>query len=295
MACQPGGHRVCVPRGLEPQPILEIGVELCGDEAGLGKELRGPLADEGKLLRFFRIHEHDRLRAPAAVLGAAEGHDVDAAFPRHLGRCRVERDQPVGEARAVHMQRQPVSASDFGNRPDPVQLVERADLGRLGDRDGSGLAGMDELRRIAPDRGFQGVRFHPSQRPVDRAEPAVGEIFRRAGLVGDHMRLAVAEGHASRPRDRAHRKRIRGRACADEEDGDLAFEDVVECALDLSVQLARSVSGSETGGVAGQARDDLRVGAGPVVRGKEHGSNSGLRSAGTLDEASALRQGQTAR
>ena len=74
----------------QPQAVLEIGVELGGDEAGLGEELGRALAQEMHLLRLAGIEQYQRFGAPAAVLRASEGEDVDAAFPGHFRRRRAE-------------------------------------------------------------------------------------------------------------------------------------------------------------------------------------------------------------
>ena len=199
-----GRHGVGVPRGLQPQAILEIGLELRRDEARLGKELGGALADERNVTDLRRVEDNQRLRAPAAVLRAAEGDEIDPAPPGHFSRCRAERDERVGEARAVHVKRQPVVAGGFRDRLDLGKAVDRTDLRRLRDRHADRLAGMDEDRLELPDRGAEPLRIHAAQFAVDRmkARPA-GKVFGRAALVFDEMRLAMREDKATRP---AHRR-----------------------------------------------------------------------------------------
>ena len=137
-------------------------------------------------LAAVEVEQHDRLGAPAAVLGAAEGDDVDAALPGHFGRRRC-RAQPAHWRSA----RRPCAAAGqcflaiAGDRRDVVEAVDRADLGRLGDRDRRRPAGMHDFGREAADRR---VETWPDRcararrRPAKSREPP-DEIFRRAAFV----------------------------------------------------------------------------------------------------------------
>ncbi len=66
--------------------VVEPGVELGGDEPGLGDAVAGALPGEGEIADGGRIEEDDRLGGNAAVLGAAEGEDVDAGPPGQVRR-----------------------------------------------------------------------------------------------------------------------------------------------------------------------------------------------------------------
>ena len=240
---QPGRHGVGVARRLQPQVAVEIGVELGGDEARLGEQLGGALAQEVHFLGAVEIEQDHRLGAPAAVLGAAEGDDVDAALPGHFGRRGVERHQRVGKARAVHVQRQRMALGDGRDGRDLVEAVDGADLGRLGDRNRHRPAGMDEFRRETGDRALETCRVDAAERPVDRVRAASrsAKIFRRAAFVLDDMRLAMAEGDAAGLGVGGERQRVGGRAGRHEEHRHLALEDLAEALVDGAVEIAVAI------------------------------------------------------
>ena len=149
-------HGVGVPGRLQPQPVLEIGIELRGDEARLREKLRRPFADEGEVAGPVEVEQDHRLGAPAAVLGAAEGDDVDAALPGHFGRRRLAA-RPARWRSARH----PCAAAAYAvlaicrDGLDLLQRIDGADFGRLGDRDRRRPSGMDVLRHEAADRAFR--------------------------------------------------------------------------------------------------------------------------------------------
>ena len=106
---------------------------------------------------------------------------------------------------------------------------------------------------------------------LDRAKPrAAGEIFRRAALVLDRMRLAMAEADAAGLVGKRQRQRIGGRAGADEEHGDLTLEDLVELLVRPPCRGRCRHRRREAGAVRGQRRRDLRMRACPIVRSKNH-------------------------
>jgi len=125
---------------------------------------------------------------------------------------------------------------------------------------------MHGTRRKAADGGRQRVPVHLAARAMDGHEAAgAGEEFRRAAFVGRDMRLGMAESNATRLGDGGERQRIGGRAGADEEDGHLALEQVVEAFFHAAVEIARAVGRGIAGGFERQALGNLGVGAGPVV------------------------------
>lgn len=79
------------------------------------------------------------------------------------------------------------------------------------------------------------------------------------------MGFAVGESDAAGLRDGGERKRIRGGSGADEENRDVAFEDLAELAVDSLVEFARAVSGREAAGIFHEAGCDGRMRAGPIV------------------------------
>jgi len=175
---------------------------------------------------------------------------------------------------------------DGGDRLDLVRRIKRARLAGLADRDRHRLAGMDEVRLEAGKLPLQPCRVDPPGRAVHRRHAgAMGEEFRRAAFVLDDMRFAMAQNDAARSVDGGESERVRGRARADEEDRDLAFEDLVEAALDRLVEIARAVGGGHARAVGGKRGVDRRVGPGPVVGSENHGGGLQRASAkGKLPE-----------
>ncbi len=232
------------------------------------------LADEGHLPRHLGVEEDESLGAPAAVLCAAEGDDVDAAIDRHLCGSRVECDHGVCKTRAIHVQRQVLFLRHRRNRPDLVMAVNRTDLGCLGNGDGSRLAMMDELGRIACDLGTQILRGHLTVGAIDRGEAELGEEFGRAAFVLDHVGLVVAEGDAAGLGATCKADRVGSSSGADKENGDFTLEDLVEGRLALPVEIAGPIGRRETGCVACQGFGNGRMGAGPVVGREDHDRSS---------------------
>ncbi|MNL20555.1 hypothetical protein D3C87_1418120 [compost metagenome] len=222
-------------------------------------------------MRLGQIEEDKGLGAPAAVLRAAEGNEIDAALPGHLGRCRFKAGERIGKACAVHVQRQLVSLGDRGDRFDLIERIDGAAFGRLRQRHRHRLAAMDIVERVAANFRFQPGRVHLAVLAVDGLQScAMGEEFRRTALVGGHMGFAVAEGDAAGAAGAGKRQRIGGRPRADEEDGDIVLEDLRQFLLHLPVELAGAVGGCVAVGMGHEALGDGRVGTGPVVRGKNH-------------------------
>ena len=91
---------------------------------------------------------------------------------------------------------------DLGDRRDLVGRVGGAELGELGEADRDRLAVMDDAFGKARDR--RGERRPASSLPPARRGrrlDAAAEELRRAGLVDDDVRLAVAEDDAAGPRE----------------------------------------------------------------------------------------------
>ena len=88
--------------------VGEIALELRGDQAALGDGLAGALG--AGIARLSASTGSNTTIASAMrqpFLVAAERQDVDALFPGHLGGRAAERDERIGEARAVHVQGKP--------------------------------------------------------------------------------------------------------------------------------------------------------------------------------------------
>ena len=108
-------------RALRPQIAVQIGLHLRRQQAHLENRWPPRLRRNASLGRRG-IEQHDGLRAQRAVLGGAEGQRGHARLPGHLCRAAIQADQRVGEARAVHVQRQSGVAADGA---DGAQLVQR--------------------------------------------------------------------------------------------------------------------------------------------------------------------------
>ncbi len=122
----------------------------------------------------------------------------------------------------------------LGERRDLVGAVGRAELGDLCEAHGNRLAVMDGARRKTGEAVGQNVRreLAARARKADQSDPGTQE-FRGSGLVHDDVRLLVAEDDAAGAGKRRQTKGIGGGARADEEDGDLALEEVAEALLDF--------------------------------------------------------------
>jgi hypothetical protein len=94
------------------------------------------------------MEQHHGLCRDAAILGAAEGKDVDAGAPGHVGGGAAQAGDGVGEARAVHMDGQAPPASDPGQGLDFRDGVDGAGLRRLGEAEHRGAAMMDGASHV---------------------------------------------------------------------------------------------------------------------------------------------------
>ena len=67
--CQPIGHRVGMPRKLEPQIVGEISVNLGGKETMFGQKMSGAFTAFGHERCAFWVKEHDSFCRERAGLG----------------------------------------------------------------------------------------------------------------------------------------------------------------------------------------------------------------------------------
>ena len=72
----------------EPQIVLEHRQQLRGEEAALGQQMPGPLAQARHRLGQRRVEEDQRLGVHPAILDEAERQHVDAGAPGQVGRAR---------------------------------------------------------------------------------------------------------------------------------------------------------------------------------------------------------------
>ena len=156
---------------LQPQTVLEIGVELRRDEARLGKELGGALADEGA--------------GPAPVpdrTGRSPRRTSSRSWCRRRRGCRrrASRSSPPAwrRARPARWQsaRRPCAAAGRALAATAEiaaissSAVDRADLGRLGDGHRHRLPGMHEVRQRSGRSPRRARRIDAPERAVDRRQ-----------------------------------------------------------------------------------------------------------------------------
>jgi len=232
--CQPLRHGVGVARELQPQAVGEIGGKLRGEETVLGQQVPAALAPLGHERGARRIEDHHGFGGERAAFGGAERQHIDAGLPGQLRRRRVETNQRIGKAGAVHVHGERAGMRNVGERGDFIQAIDRAGFSRLRD----GERGRDHLMRskiaVAGERGLQRGRGDLAGRARKLGElQSAAEEFRRAAFVGRDMRFGVAERDAPGRRDLRQRQRIGRRPGRDQKDGDFALEDVRQAALDL--------------------------------------------------------------
>ena len=196
------------------RPSVEVGVELGRQQAHLGQQMAAALAAELEVARQLGIEEDHGLGRHRAVLGGAEAQHVDARLPRQLGRRAADEGQRIGEARAVHVQLQPMAMRRGGDGGDLLGRIDGAALGRLGDADGGGLREMHARRRPAgpaPGRASSDRSCRPAPSMRNSLAPA-GVELRRVGLLGRDVRRRMAEDRAPRRRA-AGQRQARWRRC----------------------------------------------------------------------------------
>jgi hypothetical protein len=157
-------HGVGVRCQPDPEVVVEHGVELRGQEAHLGRQLRDLLADELRSDGHLGVEEHDGLGPEQAVLRAAEADGVDAGVdrerPQGLGRA-AERGGGVGDPGAVEVHEHPERVRLVAQRGDLVGAVEGSEFGRLGDRHDPGLDVVLDAAAPATSTSCSGTSLAP--------------------------------------------------------------------------------------------------------------------------------------
>src|SRR5262249_56058803 len=105
------------------------------------------------------------------VRGGGGGQGGEAGLPRERGRQAADERQRVGEARAVHVQFQPVPVRRRGDRGDLFGRVDRAALRRLGDADRGGLREVHHAIDRLGERFGELPRVELAGRAVDAEQP----------------------------------------------------------------------------------------------------------------------------
>ena len=165
------------------------------------------------------IKENDRLDSQQTVLGPAEADRVYSGLPCHVRRTAPERDERIGKAGAVEMDRQIKTARDFGDRLDLLEIAYRAALGHLRDRDRPALGAVNATALLGLDRLFQGCGVDDAGVMIDEGELcAAREEFRRVAFVLVYMGHRGTEDCLPGLRKRREDQGVRRRSCRDEVD-----------------------------------------------------------------------------
>ncbi len=189
---QISGHLVRVRRVPQPGARLQHADPRRGDKTHLARQLARLLAAIIELAGQFQIEKDHRVAHERPVFRAAEAEHIDSRLPgEFLGRDSHRRHR-VGEARAIHVDLQPVL---FGLRPDRLDFldgVHRAQLGGLREADCARFRIMDI--RAAFDHALDAGRIDLSVRAGQQQHfRAVGKKFRRSAFVRFHVRGLVAQ------------------------------------------------------------------------------------------------------
>jgi hypothetical protein len=122
-----------VPGRAQPQVALEHRDVLGGQEAALGGQLHGLLADPLEVLGQLGPQEDDGLAEDHAVLGPAERDGVHADVRREGAQRQVEPRGRVGQPGAVDVEQEPALVRRVGQRAQLLGAVARPELRGLRD------------------------------------------------------------------------------------------------------------------------------------------------------------------
>ncbi len=176
----------------EPGPVAQHADPGRGEKAHFGGELAGLFAAVIKLLGEFQIEKHDGLADSDTIFGAAEAQHINAGLPGDFLGGDAEGGHGIGKAGAVHVQ---VEAEAFGDGPNSLEFiggVNGADLGGLGEADGTGFGIVDI--GAAADHAFHGGGGDFAMVAGDGEEfGAIGKEFGRAAFIGVHVGEFVAQ------------------------------------------------------------------------------------------------------
>ena len=253
-------------RRAPPQIAGQQHLELRRDEAHLGRELHRLLAEVGQRVRKRGVEDHDELRREQPDLRPAEADDVRPDARRDLAQADVERGGGVGQPRAVDVQEHPARVRVVRERGHLLDRVERAELGRLRDRDDPGLDDvlvadprqppLDELGgELAVGRGH-------------RQQLDAGHRLRGAALVDVEVRALRADHALPRPQHRPQPDDVRRRPVEDRE-ADRACAEVLAHPLGKPRRHGIGAVGDHVPGVRGGDRLQRLGERGRVVVGGE--------------------------
>ena len=168
-------------------------------------------------LRF--VEQDHRLRRQRAVLGGAEAQHIDARAPGEIGGRTAQPRDRVGEARAVHMHRNPRRMRHLRQPRHLLDGVGGARLGGLGQRQRALLHVVHPGARGEAQRVGQRVGRDAGVGAAQQGElGAAGVELRRAALVLLDMGVAVAIDRRPRRAETRQRQRVGGGAGGDQID-----------------------------------------------------------------------------
>ena len=225
----------------QPQPILDHGEQLRGEEPALRLQMARPLAPEPCDVCQFGIEEDQRLGAHPAVLDAAETERrcTLAGFPRGA----AEEGHGIGEARTIDVEFQPMALRGRGNIGHFLRLVAASVFARLRDRHGLRL-NLVHVLADAGDHRLDPVRreFGPFAFGQDQLGP-VGVKSGRTAFISLDMGLAVTD-HPAVGRDHgSERQAVRRRARCHPQDGARPTEQVRKRIVQLQAQCVIVIGG----------------------------------------------------
>jgi hypothetical protein len=222
--------RVGVGGVTQPGAVGEHGGPLRGGETHLRGELAGLFHAVVEFAGEVAVEEDDGLGGEEAVFGAAEGEHVDTGAPGEIGGRAVaaglEGGAGVGETGAVEVDGNRVGVREVGERAEFGRRVDRAELGRLRERQ------RPELREVhavsAMEDRVRGRRAGAS-RPARRSGSSLLPPVKNSGA--PHSSVSTCANSWQRMRvmplaERGQREGVGGGAVENEEDVARGLEDV---------------------------------------------------------------------
>ena len=210
----------------EPGAVAEQGGPLGGGEAHFRGELAGLFHPIREVAGERVVEEHDGLGGEHAVLGAAKAQHVHTRAPGQVGGAHALRGQGgdgVGEARAIHVQGQPVPARHGAEGADFTGLVERAEFRGLGERERARVRVMHAV--AAPGRLLDGGRGEFAVGARQRHDlGAAREKFGRAAFIHLQVRGLMAQDALVAAAESGEREGVGGGAVEDEENLAVCFK-----------------------------------------------------------------------
>ena len=180
-----------------------------GDKAHFRSELCELFAFVHGCSCAFRPEKDHRFADHHAVFRSAERENVHSRIRNHRFGRDAECGYGIREPRSVHMQEHIVFVCQIGQGADFTGGIERAQFGRLRDRDHFGLGVVLEPESVqARTNQFRG-QF--SVRSIDRQQFAARERFRCSAFVDTDVCGPRTDNGVERSGERFERKQVRSR------------------------------------------------------------------------------------